>query len=707
MKNKVTKVLITWFILSLVFLVAGQYLGSYFYNRITGHHAELSFFTLINIYRYADPKVVTGFSFVISAIISFLPFIVLTVFLFVAAFKKPKRELHGSAKFANAVDIRKAKLLEKSYEEPDILIGQYKGQYLRWAGKEFCSLAAPTRSGKGVGIVIPNCLHYRDSLVVFDPKLENYRITAGFRKAQGQEVYLFNPSSKEFRSHRWNPLDYVSRDPDETHSDLSEIASILFASANEQDKFWQGMAQQLFIGLGLYLIEKEKESEEIPTIVGILRLAQPKDKELKAWIEEVVKDDTLSQNCKSGLLSFARNSANTMSSILSSMIEPLSVFNDPVVADVTSYSDFDFRDIRKRKMTIYVGIQMADMGRFDRLNNLFFSQLIYQNIRELPEDNKALKYQCLLLMDEFTSLGKMEVLEKGVAYVAGYNIRILLIFQNMAQLNAAYTENGARSLSTNIACQIMYTPADIKDAEEYSKVIGYETYKARSSSKNPGQSGTGRSTSDQQRAVMLPQELMEFPAAECIIKLRGTRTIRANKIIYYKDETFTRRLNPEKYPLPEIPYTPHGMKKKAQEAAEKEKAQQAAQQEAEGTPEVTSETSSLTIKNDVTPSPSKKAEASESLIHESKDIVEETPTAESQDGLADKPVVEEVSESCDLATEKDLKAMEYQLLNLLKGANTNALYLRQLKNAFGDIKKDNSILSDMVTIYRRLQDKDY
>ena len=132
-------------------------------------------------------------------------------------------------------------------------------------------------------------------------------------------------------------------------------------------------------------------------------------------------------------------------------------------------------------------------------------------------------------MDEFTSLGKMEVLEKGVAYVAGYNIRILLIYQNQAQLNAAYTENGARSLSTNIACQIMYTPADIHDAEDYSKVIGYETYKSRSSSRNPGQSGIGRSTSDQQRAVMLPQELMEFPASECIIKLRGTRTIRADK----------------------------------------------------------------------------------------------------------------------------------------------------------------------------------
>ena len=553
--KKPVKILIAWLFMSLFALLGGQLLGSYFFKSIGNDAIPVGLTTLYQLSQLSNGMVLKSLQFQFALIISFLPFLLVTVLLLIAAIKKPKRELHGSAKFATSVDIQNAKLLDTNYKEPDILIGQYKGKYLRWGGKEFCSLAAPTRSGKGVGIVIPNCLHYRDSLVVFDPKLENFRITAGYRKACGQKVYLFNPSSREFRSHRWNPLTYVSRNPNETHSDLSEIASILYASANDSDKFWSEMAQQLFIGLGLYLIEKEKELGITPTIVEILRLAQPEDIELKKWIEEVVIDPTLSKNCKSGLLSYARNSTNTASSILSSMIAPLAIFNDPVVADVTSADDFDLRDIRKEKMTIYVGIQMADMGRFDRLNNLFFSQLIYQNIRELPEDNPELKYQCLLLMDEFTSLGKMEVLEKGVAYVAGYNIRILLIFQNMAQLNAAYTENGARSLSTNIACQIMYTPADIHDAEEYSKTIGYETYKSRSTSSNPGKHGVGKSTSDQQRAVLLPQELLEFPADECIIKLRGTRTIRADKIVYYKDPNFTKRLV---FNTPVIPLTPKG-----------------------------------------------------------------------------------------------------------------------------------------------------
>lgn len=570
--NKFTKFLIAWLIFGLVSIIAGQYLGSLAYNQFGSLSVPAGITTLYQLYSVSSGQLLSSKAYIFALAVSFLPFVFITALLIYGAVAKPKRELHGSAKFATSVDIQKANLLKTKYKEPDILIGQHKGKYLRWPGNEFVALAAPTRSGKGVGLVIPNCLHYRDSLVVFDPKLENFEITAGYRKACGQEVYLYNPSSDEFKSHRWNPLHYVSRNPNRMHSGMAEVASILLATSDEGNaQFWSGMAQQLFVGLGLYLIEKEDESGVTPTISEILRLAQPKDQELNKWIDVVVLDPTLSDNCKSGLLSYSRNSTNTASSILSSLIEPLSIFNDPVVAEVTSGNDFDFRDIRKKRMTIYLGINLADLasGRFNRLNNLFFSQLIYQNLRELPKDNKALKYQCLLLLDEFTSLGNMAVLEKGVAYVAGYNMRILLCYQNNAQLNAAYTENGARSLLTNIKCQIMYTPADIEDAEEYSKTIGYETYKSRSQSVG-GKSGGGGTISPSQRALLLPQELLVFPTDECIVKIRGTKTIHADKIIYYKDPNFIKRLA---YDVPNIPYTPKGLEEiaKANQAQKDEK----------------------------------------------------------------------------------------------------------------------------------------
>lgn len=565
--NKFIKFLVTWVIFGIASIVAGQYLGSLAFNQFSSLSVPNGITTLYQLYHVSTGQILSSKAYLFALTVSFLPFLFITVMSIYGAFAKPKRELHGSAKFAKMIDVRKAKLLDNTYEEPDILIGQYKGKYLRWGGNEFCSLAAPTRSGKGVGIVIPNCLHYRDSLVVFDPKLENFRITAGYRKASGQKVFLFNPSSDEFQSHRWNPLHYVSRNPDRMHSDISEVASILMApSGKSADPFWAGMAQQLFVGLGLYLIEKEKELNITPTITKIIRLAQPEGQTLKKWIDTVLPDPSLSQNCKSGLKSFSENSANTMSSIISSFIEPLAIFNDPVVEEVTSGNDFDFRDLRKERMTIYLGIQLADLasGRFDRLNNLFFSQLIYQNLREEPKVNPKLKYQCLLLMDEFTSLGNLPVMEKGVAYIAGFNIRMLLIYQNNSQLNSCYDDNGARTLLTNIACQIMYTPADINDAKEYSETIGYETYKSRS--KNVGGKGNGGGTvSPSQRALLLPQELLEFPKDECIIKLQARKPIRADKIVYYKDPNFIHRLA---YDVPDIPYTPKGQAIKGQALVE-------------------------------------------------------------------------------------------------------------------------------------------
>lgn len=567
--SKPVKIILFSFIALIITSLIAQAFSAYLFNMMTGMPVPIGVTTMYDLYHVSKGLVLKEKAYLISMGIGFLIPITMLILILVASFVKPKRELHGSARFATLADVRKANLLETKYEDPDILIGKFKGKYLRWGGKEFAYLAAPTRTGKGVGIVIPNCLHYRDSLVVFDPKLENFEITSGYRKQCGQEVFLFNPSTLEYRSHRWNPLAYVSRDPDFSMSGLQKIAHILLPTTGNMDgnsKFFNGMAQQLFVGLGLYLIETENITDITPSIGGLLALSLPEVGTLASWIEQEVLRDDISKECKKSLLSFSGNkSENTRSSILASMQEPLAIFNDPVISEITSGNDFDFRDLRKKRMTIYVGIQMGDLSRFERLNNLFFSQLIEENTQGLPSQNPALKYQVLLMMDEFTSLGNMNIFEKGVAYIAGFNVRVLLIFQNMAQLNAAYTDNGARSLVTNVACQIIYTPADLKDAEDFSKIIGYETYKARTTSKGGAKSGgQSVSTSDQQRAVLLPQELMEMPASECIINLRGFPKIHGEKIIYFKDPTFSNRLG---FPIPEIPFTPRGIEKNENKAA--------------------------------------------------------------------------------------------------------------------------------------------
>ncbi|MGD9700738.1 type IV secretory system conjugative DNA transfer family protein [Acinetobacter sp.] len=539
------------------FGMAGQLLGSYIfigYAQVPGESIGLT--TLYKYYAMSNGAVLQhSWPYRIGLAVSvLLPLVILLVVL-AAVFIKPKRELHGSARFALDGEISKIGLLDKKYKEPDILVGQYKGQYLRWAGKQFAFLAAPTRSGKGVGIVIPNCLHYRDSLVVFDPKLENFKITSGFRAAHGHEVFLFNPSTKDFKSHGWNPLSYVSRDPVFSTGGAFNIANILYSTSSNESgnsRFFNEMAQKLFVGLCLYLIETEKETKIVPSLAAMLKLSTPENgMALGDWIKEEVLRPDLSPECKNNLLSFAGNSGQTASGILSSFLAPLSVFSDPIVSAITSKDDFDLRDVRKKKMSIYIGILPNDIAKFARLINLFFSQLISENTQELPENNPDLKYQCLLLIDEFAALGKVDIIEKGVAYIAGYNIRILAIFQSMSQLNSLYSKDGARTLSTNFECQIIYPPRDNEDAKEYSEIIGYETFKSRSFSKSQGGIGNkSQSTSDQKRPVLLPQEVKTLPTTDCIVCLTGIQPIYATKIVYYKDPVFQARLG---YTTPGIP----------------------------------------------------------------------------------------------------------------------------------------------------------
>ena len=587
-KRPILPLIIFLVVLEPLALAGGFYLGAtVFVDWLSLKKTEPSPFLLLKYWQMNRlpetmfvPLVV---STVLSALLGFLPVIVV---LLAVILGKPKRELHGSARFANDMEIRQAGLLQSPQEQakqkfPDILIGKHKGQYLRWFGNEFFELDAPTRSGKGVGIVIPNCLHYRDSMVVYDPKYENFLITAGFRQAHGQEVYLFNPAGilpksednpdpklKEMSplmSHCWNPYTYIRRDARFTYKDLMNMAQILLASGHNDSgssQFFTESARKLFVGLSLFLIETEHERDlsdyrQRTTLANLFRLTSPTDgRPLNEWLkDEIESRPYLSSQCQTLLLGFVNGSPKTGADILSSLTAPLGMFLDPVVEKATSSDDFRLDELRKKRMTIYIGIVPTEMGTFRNLMNLFFNQLIDVNVQQgLPENNPALKHQCLLLMDEFPALDKMSVIVNAVAFIAGYNLRLLIINQSPSQLEDIYGKEAARTLTTNFACRILYTPRDQKDAQEYSEIIGYETFKSRSSSRSSGR-GTSRSQSisDQKRAVMNPDEMKTMPASDCIVTLNKVRPIYAQKIIYWQDPVFTARLDKTKYPVPKIP----------------------------------------------------------------------------------------------------------------------------------------------------------
>ncbi len=437
---------------------------------------------------------------------------------------------------------------------PPLVVGVWRGRYLRFAGQQFVLLAAPARSGKGVGIVVPNLLSYPDSVVVLDIKQENFHLTAGFRRAHGHDVYLFNPFAEDGRTHRYNPLSAISGGVFRV-GDILAIGYALYPVGGHDD-FWKDQARNLFLGIVLLLCEwrdaRRAGNADLPdcpvTMGEVLRQSSGNGMPVKAYLQQALLQNRrrLSGVCVDALNRFLANDDKVLASILATFNAPLTIFANPIVDAATSANDFDLRDVRRRRMSVYVGITPDHLTEAALLVNLLFSQLVNLNTKELPQDNPALKVQCLLLMDEFTSVGKIHIIARAVAYMAGYNLRLLSIVQSVSQLESVYGRADARTFVTNHAMQIIYAPREQKDANEYSEMLGTFTDRSRSVSRSNaifgGRGGSSESFSEQRRPLLLPQELKELGREKEIILLENTKPILAERICYWRDPVFTSRL---------------------------------------------------------------------------------------------------------------------------------------------------------------------
>jgi type IV secretion system protein VirD4 len=387
--------------------------------------------------------------------------------------------------------------------------------------------------------------------VVLDIKQENFDLTSGWRASQGHEVFLFNPFAEDRRTHRWNPLSYVSDDQAFRVSELMSIGAMLYPDGADDQKFWISQARNAFMAFTLYLFENRDDERRQgfpggqgdPTLGGVFRLSTGDGSDLRKYLKALSEQKFLSGNAKAAFANLLSQADETFASIMGTFKEPLNAWINPVLDKATSANDFLLTDLRRKKMTIYIGIQPNKLAESRLIINLFFSQIINLNTKELPKSNPDLKYQCLLLMDEFTAIGKVDIIASAVSYMAGYNVRLLPIIQSMAQLDATYGRDVSRTIITNHALQILYAPREQQDANDYSEMLGYTTVRKKNVTHAREKT---HSFTEERRALMLPQELKAMGNDHEVFLYEGIpHPVKCDKIKYYKDRYFTSRLLPK------------------------------------------------------------------------------------------------------------------------------------------------------------------
>ncbi len=455
---------------------------------------------------------------------------------------------YGSSRWATDRDIAEAGLFDAS----GVFLGRFERNYLRHNGPEHVMAFAPTRSGKGVGLVVPTLLAWTNSVVIHDIKGENWQLTAGWR-AQFSHCLLFNPTDP--RSARYNPLLEVRKGPHEVR-DVQNIADILVdpEGALERRNHWEKTSHSLLVGVILHVLYAEEDK----TLARVASFMSDPLRSFEATLRHMMATNHLGSDGQpivhpvvaSAAREVLNKSENERSGVLSTAMSFLGLYRDPTVAAATSGCDWRIADLvdAARPVSLYLVIPPSDISRTKPLVRLILNQIGRCLTERLEGDpSKSRKHKLLLMLDEFPALGRLDFFETALAFMAGYGIRAYLIAQSLNQISKAYGENNA--ILDNCHVRVAFSSNDERTAKRISDALGTAT-ELRAQRNYAGHrlapwlSHVMVSKQETARALLTPGEVMQLPPQDELVLVSSLPPIRAKKLKYYEDANFIRRVMP-------------------------------------------------------------------------------------------------------------------------------------------------------------------
>lgn len=447
---------------------------------------------------------------------------------------------YGSARWALATEIRKAGLLA----DKGVVLGRYDRRYLRHDGPEHVLCFAPTRSGKGVGLVVPSLLAWPDSCIVHDIKGENWQLTAGFRSRHGR-VLLFDPTNPA--SAAYNPLLEVRRGEWEVR-DVQNVADVLVDPEGSLEKrnHWEKTSHALLVGAILHVLYAEPDK----TLAGVAAFLSDPRRPIETTLRAMMTTAHLGEAgvhpvVASAARELLNKSENERSGVLSTAMSFLGLYRDPVVARVTRACQWRIADLVNgpRPVTLYLVVPPSDISRTKPLIRLILNQIGRRLTEELNLSGQ--RRRLLLMLDEFPALGRLDFFESALAFMAGYGLKAFLIAQSLNQIEKAYGQSNA--ILDNCHVRVSFATNDERTARRVSDALGTATemramknYAGHRLSPWLGHLMVSRSETP--RPLLTPGEIMQLPPDEEIVMVSGVAPIRASKARYFADPQLRARV---------------------------------------------------------------------------------------------------------------------------------------------------------------------
>lgn len=428
---------------------------------------------------------------------------------------------------------------------------------LRYAGDGHVLTVAPTRSGKGVGCVIPNLLTHPGPVVVTDPKGENYAVTARWRRTMGQAVYALDPFdtlatigvAAPGGSAAYNPLDLVDATSDEAVDDARLLAEMLVLpdARGSEVAFWNEEARGLFTGLILHVAASAPpELRTLPYVRELLTLPPE--------LFGVLLEDMLASSAAGGLVS--RAAARTLqkaererSGVISAAQSHTHFLDSPRLARVLGTSTVPLHTLKVANggppVALYLVLPPDRLEAYARWLRVMIAASLLCVMRKPGEPAQRV----LFLLDEFAHLGRMQPVERAIGLAAGYGATFWLLVQDLAQLKATYPERWPTFLAN---CDVLqaFGANDWETADHLSKLTGEATIQVASQNRSVGvsrgqhaqrQEGAALTLAERGRRLLTPDEVLRLPPDRELLFVKAQAPVLARRVDYRTDATLLAR----------------------------------------------------------------------------------------------------------------------------------------------------------------------